>query len=244
MNKESLDIVRLERRAEEIPANLDCREAHESVIYGRKDLGVTERLLPSAAELVIVASDGRESRNTMAFSQCHHYTAEASLSFDTTSDPKVLPQPNSRQELSAGVTLSLRLDQPISFGESAVGDELEARLDTKRLGWACCCQRALCCSVGFAVLSSISSKPVSNLIGLQFFVAQTPGGRITFSTRLIGPRRAIEVVRVVGDNRGVESGVAGLDIEDSGTNTGIGTFWVRGKDLHSPAGFRTIWETR
>ena len=244
VNKESLDIVRLERRAEEIPTDLDCREAHESVIYDPIDLGVTERLLPSAAELVIVARDGSESRNTIAFSQCRHYTVEASLSFDTTSDPKRLSQPNSRQELPAGVTLPLRLEQPISFGESAVGDDVQARLDKAvRLG-------SMLLPKGTLVLGRIRrleqhfSKPVSNLIGLQFFAAQTPGGRIIFSARLIGPRAIEEVVRVVGDKRGVERGVGGIAIEDSGTSTGIGTFRVPARDRRLLRGFHTIWETR
>jgi hypothetical protein len=84
-SKESL--VRLEPRAEEIPADLDCREAHDPVTYGRINLGVSERLLPSAAKLVVVSRVGRESHNSIAFSSCRHYTA--SLSFDTTSDPTI-----------------------------------------------------------------------------------------------------------------------------------------------------------
>ena len=38
------------------------------------------------------------------------------------------------------------------------------------------------------------NKPVSNLIGLQFFAAQTLSGRIKFNTRLTGPRVTEEVV--------------------------------------------------
>src|SRR5262249_34059973 len=45
VNKESLDLVRLETRAEEIPYDLDCSKAHESVTYGRVRLGVSERVL-------------------------------------------------------------------------------------------------------------------------------------------------------------------------------------------------------
>src|SRR6266851_112153 len=80
VNKDSLDVVRLDTRAQEIPYDLDCSEAHESIAYGRIRLGVGERLLPSAAELSLVSRAGRESRNTIAFSKCRHYTAGTSLS--------------------------------------------------------------------------------------------------------------------------------------------------------------------
>ncbi len=54
----SLEIVRLETRAEEIPPDLDCREARQSVTYGRVRLGIDERMLPSEAELAVVSTYG------------------------------------------------------------------------------------------------------------------------------------------------------------------------------------------
>ena len=76
----SLDVVRLEWRAEEIPPELHCRSASQSVSYGRVRLGAGERLLPAAAELTIVTADGRESHNTVGFSRCRHYVADTRVS--------------------------------------------------------------------------------------------------------------------------------------------------------------------
>ena len=242
VNKESLDIVRLERRAEEIPTDIDCREAHDSILYGRMDLGVSQRLLPLAAELVIVARNGRESRNTIAFSQCRRYTAEASISFDTTSDRKLLSQPSS-QHLPAGVTLPLHLEQPISIGKSAVGDEVEARLDKAVRSGSLLLPKGTLLLGRIWRLEQHFTKPVYNLIGLQFFVAETPGARSTFNARLIGPRAIDQVVKVIGDKLEVESSVAGLNIEDDRMSTGIGTFRLPGKILRLQNGFRTIWKS-
>jgi hypothetical protein len=76
-DQESLDIIRLETHAEEIPSDLDCNEARQSVTYGRVRLGADERLLPSAAELAIVSRDGHESRNTIAFGKCRQYATSS-----------------------------------------------------------------------------------------------------------------------------------------------------------------------
>jgi hypothetical protein len=39
-------------------------------------------------------------------------------------------------------------------------------------------------------------------------------------------------------------GAEGLDIEDDGTSTGVGSFRVRGKELRLQRGFRTLWKTK
>jgi len=244
VSKESLDITHLERRDEEIPPDLDCREAHESVTYGRMRLGVSERLLPSTAEMAIVTHDGRESRNSVSFNGCRHYTAETSLSFSTTSETAIPAQPHPQPELPAGVALVLRLDQPISIAESAAGDQIVGRLDKSVTS------RSVSLPKGTRVLGRIRrleqhfSSPVSSLISLQFFAAELPGRRITFSAHLTGPRATPDVVKVVGDRLEMESGEMGLDIEDDGTSTGVGTFRVHGKEPRLRRGFRTLWKTQ
>jgi len=246
VNKDSLDLIRLDTRAEEIPTDLDCREAHESVSYGRVRLGVDERLLPSAAELVLVRRDGREGRNSVAFSGCRHYTTDTSISFNAAPDPETPALRRPRLELPAGVTLALRLEEPISTRESAAGDQIVALLD----------KAATTSSVplpkGTRVLGRIRrleqhfGKNVSTLIGLQFFAAETPNGRGTFSARLTGPRATPDVVKNAGldGTQEIVRGEAGLEIEDDGASTGVGSFRVRGKELHLPRGFRMLWKTQ
>ena len=39
-------------------------------------------------------------------------------------------------------------------------------------------------------------------------------------------------------------GNKGLDIEDDGVGSGVGTFRVYGKMLYLPRGFRTVWKTQ
>jgi hypothetical protein len=246
VDRESLDIVRLETRAEEIPSDLDCRDAHQSVAYGRVRLstGEGEHVLPSTAELSVASRDGHESRNAIAFSMCRQYTASSTLSFTTPPEIGAETRPQARRAMPADATLTLRLERTISAGESAAGDPIAARLD-KAVNAG-----TILLPKGTRVLGRIrrleqhlSSSP-SILVGLQFFAAQTPDGLVSFSARLMGPRATPEVSQVVNNRWEIVPGAAGLDIEDDGTNTGVGSFRIAGKELRVERGFRTVWKTK
>jgi hypothetical protein len=189
VDQESLDLIRLETRAEEIPPDLDCREVRESVTYGRLRLGVSERLLPFGAELALANREGGEGRNTIEFSKCRHYTAETSISYSTPADAAAPVRARPQLELPAGIALVLRLERPISIKESAAGDQIMARLDR-----AVRSDNVLLAK-GTRVLGRIRrlerhlSSPASIPVGLQFFAAEVPEGRITFRARYAaGPR--------------------------------------------------------
>jgi hypothetical protein len=245
VNQDSLDIVRLEHRAEDIPAELNLRDAHDSIDYGPARFGTSERLLPSATELVLVNHDGDESRNTITFSQCRHYTAVSSISFNSAVEPAIRLQQHPNSHLPAGVPLDLRLDQPIIIGSSAAGDELVARLDKAVKAGGVSLRKGTLVFGRIRRLEQHLTKPGSNLIGLQFFAAQTPREHITFSTKLTGPRAVEEVARIATQYKvEIMSAVVGLDIADDGTETGIGTFRIPAKQLRLPRGFHTVWETK
>lgn len=242
VDQESLDIMRLETRAEEIPSDLDCSEVRHSITYGRPGPG--ERVLPSAAELTIVSRDGRESRNTIAFSECRQYTASSSLSFTTPPDIVEPARPQSQRTLPADVVLVLRLERPIPVGDSAAGDQIVARLDNAVNS------PGILLPKGTRVLGRIRrleqhlSSPSSTLVGLQFFAAEAPDGPVLFSARLIGPRSTPGVTRVVNNQLEIQPGVAGLNIEDDGTRTGVGIFGIPGKELRVERGLRMLWKTQ
>jgi len=244
VSQESLDIVRLEMRAEEIPPDLDCRQAQHSVTYGRTRLGVSEWLIPSAAELLMVSREGRESRNSVAFSRCRHYATETSLSFDTAaaveSPARSSPQPN----LPAGVALNLRLEHPISIRESAAGDPIVARLDKPVTAGGLSLPKGTRVLGRIRRLEQYLSSPASIRIGLEFFAMEATGGRIPFTAFLTGPRATTYVDRANYGSPAIVMTGEGLNIEDDGMTTGIGSFRIDGKELHIPRGFRTFWKTR
>ena len=256
VDQESLDIARLDTRAEGIPPDLDCRDARQSVTYGRVRLGADQRrLLPSAAELTIITGDGRESRNTIAFSNCQQYTASSSLSFTAPQDITPVARPRPQRALPADVALVLRLEQPITVAESAAGDQIEARLDKVVKAGSVLLPKGTRVFGRIRRLEQHLSSPPSILVGLQFFAAEAPDELIAFSARLAGPRVTPRTIRAV--NGSLESvpgaggldiqdvpGVGGLDIQDDGARTGVGSFRVSGKQLRVGRGFRTLWKTQ
>jgi hypothetical protein len=245
VDHQSLDIVRLELRAEEIPPQLDCNDAHESVTYGRVRLGVNERLLPSVAELGLVTRDGRKSSNMIAFSRCHHYTAETTLSFAAPPDPAAPPQPpRPAPELPAGLNLVLRLEEPISIRESAVGDPIVASLDKAVTSGPVPLPKGTRILGRIRRLEQHFSSPASILVGLQFFAAELPDRRVKFSARLTGPRGTPDAINSTLGRQEIQRGVPGLDIEDDEAPAGIGRFRVQGKELRLQRGFRTYWKTQ
>jgi hypothetical protein len=65
-----------------------------------------------------------------------------------------------------------------------------------------------------------------------------------FSARLTGPRATPDVIQVLNNRLEIVRGAAGLDIENDGTMTGVGSFRVPGKELRVERGFRTLWKTQ
>jgi hypothetical protein len=244
VDREMLDLVRLETRAEDIPLDLDLREARDSVAYSRVRPDAGERLLPATAELVLVSRSGSESRNLVTFSNCRHYAAESSITFAGTSGP---PRPQiqvDQRPLPAGLKLSLLLDQAISTADSAAGDEIVALLEAQVVSGGVPLAKGTRVLGRIRRLEQYLSPIPYYVVGLQFFAAETPAGRIPFNARLTGPLPTPDRVSNPGATPRYEPGAKGLDIEDSGLLTGIGTFLVKDKNLSLPRGFRTQWETQ
>jgi hypothetical protein len=244
VDRESLDLVRLEMHAEEIPSDLDCREAHQSITYGRAGLVDGDGLLPSAAELAIVSRDGHESRNAIAFNNCRHYSAASTLSFTEPSDSAPPAKSGPQRALPADVELALRLEEPISITKSMAGDQIAARLDKAVHAGGVLLPKGTRVLGRIRRLEQHLSSPPSILVGLQFFAAEAPDGLVAFSARLTGPRASPDVIKVVNNRMESVPGTVGLNIEEDGRRPGLGSFRVPGKELRVERGFRTVWKTQ
>jgi hypothetical protein len=51
-------------------------------------------------------------------------------------------------------------------------------------------------------------------------------------------------MKLVNDDLEIVHGAPGLDIEDDGASTGVGSFRVLAKELNLQRGFRTLWKTQ
>lgn len=125
----TLDLVRLEVEADDIPPVLRIATARDSVEYARVSIGSERFLLPSMSELEMVDITGSASLNRTRFTRCRQYSGESRLVFDEPEEPAPASGgPQTTVVAAAGVKIDLALEQPLVFTEAAVGDPILARL--------------------------------------------------------------------------------------------------------------------
>jgi hypothetical protein len=131
VDAETLDLLRLEVRADEIPQELGLDRVMTSLEYARAMIGPLDSLLPKFSELTMVSLDGSESRNRTKLGDCRQYLADSKLSFDEppAADPVVVVAKSATApDLPRRLTMELSLDSEIALGTAAVGDPIRAVL--------------------------------------------------------------------------------------------------------------------
>lgn len=130
------DLIRLEVRADDIPAALGIPAEEEILDYQRVRLGEGDFLLPQRSEMRMESDDGSVSLNKTTFSACRQYSTESSLIFADPADASGLPAlapPNEVRDLPVGLKMDVHLVTPLLWTKSAVGDAVTAvvRRDVK-----------------------------------------------------------------------------------------------------------------
>ena len=124
---QSLDLIRLESRAGEIPRYIPVEEASTDVNYARMRIGAYNALLAQQADSHMLDTTRVESLNHIEFTHCHAYATRSDVRFDV--DPQEPPQsqppaspPISSSPDAAGhavpafLPIALQLTTPVSAG--------------------------------------------------------------------------------------------------------------------------------
>jgi hypothetical protein len=130
---ESADLVRMEMHTVEVPPPLKVAAVLKQVDYAGVVLGGQRFLVPASERLTTRFRSGEESVNEAEFRNCRAYGSESLLSFGEPPDSTAGEGPASRRqdfELPPGLSLTLRLDTAIEWGQAAVGDRIEATLQS------------------------------------------------------------------------------------------------------------------
>ena len=245
----SSDIMRLEIRTGQTPPPI--AGISESIHYGRARIGSADFLLPQDHELAVTGLDGNESRNLTGFTACRVYASESSISFDT--DHAAAPGPQAKLEelqIPPGISMELKLETPITFEESAVGDTITARLDHAIKASGLSIPKGAIVSGRIRSLEQYFEPEKYFLVSLEFSSVAFGDKRALFRARLVGPH--LQAERYL-DSSGMaqESGIAdpgslrsdnGFDIDDS--SPGSGAFRIRGGNLRLSRGLRMILQTQ
>jgi hypothetical protein len=126
----TLDVLKLEVAAENIPVKLGLREATGTVEFTRVRIGESEILLPKASESVMVTWMGDTSRNQMRFSDCREYTGKSTVAFgDTPREAAEAARAKQEIQLPRGLSIVVRLMDETSTDDMAIGDQVRAVLD-------------------------------------------------------------------------------------------------------------------
>ena len=250
VDRETLDLVRLEVVADEIPPVLGIDHAADSMEYRPVRIGEKEFVLPAASELLLRDADGSEYRNRTSFSRCRQYTGESVLSFAGPLE-EIAPGGGApalrRAALPPGLTVGLALETAIDSAQAAVGDAIEARVtgDVKKDGvvWLPKGARAR----GRITRLARRSSPVAHYeVGLRFDTVEFPAGSSDFPAVLDAVLTAggISTTQSAAGRLPALGGrrvaIAVLQPEDG---PGSGFLIVTGTRLQLPKGLQMTWRT-
>jgi len=81
VDPQTLDLVRIEEQAVDLPPMLLMRDLTTSIDYARTHIGSSDPLLPQSSETVVTDFYGVEKKNTIEFTGCREYSSESTIHF-------------------------------------------------------------------------------------------------------------------------------------------------------------------
>ncbi|MGH9672127.1 MAG: hypothetical protein ACRD44_03020 [Bryobacteraceae bacterium] len=196
VDKESMELIRLEVHADAIPDEVGLISTSDWIEYGRTRLGESEFLLPKSSEMIMIDRYGHETRNRTTFSRCRQYMAESRLV--TEAEPSVAApstQPGA-PALPLKTLLEISLESDFAPEKAAVGDSVRAVLDKPvKEG------ERIIAGKGAIVLGRVTrvekdSVPFPHyVVGLQFHALDAAGERLAFTATMEEAGPAAGLVR-------------------------------------------------
>jgi hypothetical protein len=239
---ETLELIRITSSADDIPPDLEVASTFTQVDYGKLQIADSDVLLPQRAEIRMASRFGDENRNVTMFSQCRKYVASSAVSFEPR--PEGVAAGKSRAiteiELPAGLFLEIALQTPIDSKTSAVGDLVEAKLQTNIIY-----EGKVLAPAGAVVrgrvrrLERLRGWDNVFLVGLEFNELEFPNFRARFQARLRDteqrPGLTWQLPAGTPYGGGYQTGLRELP--------NVSTFFVRRSRVELPQGFRMAWRT-
>jgi hypothetical protein len=123
------DLARLVVETDQLPPQARLCRARATIDYQYMLIGHGAFLIPRQSQLETLSPDGGETSSVTAFSNCHEYTAESTVSFDGQEPAgQERTSPQTTALLPPGLTLTLALLSPVDTNIAAAGDPVSARL--------------------------------------------------------------------------------------------------------------------
>ena len=255
---QSLDLIRLESRADEIPPYLPLEEASTNVNYARMRIGSYNALLAQQADLHMVDATGVEDFDRLEFTHCRAYSAESVIRFDRDAQepPKALPavsppisfaQDRASQSVPALLLITVQLTTSIS-DKDTVGTLIEGKVSGDVV-W----KGKILIPNGSIVRGRIRRLEryeggAAFIVGLEFTEMAVRGGgpllfyadllRIDKNPRIKPTRSERVLVRDAGRTQTKDETITLPELP------GVASFFVNGMTFTIPSSFRMVWRTR
>lgn len=249
VDRETLDLVRLEVAAAGIPPDLGLTEAVDVMEYSRVRIGDGMYTLPASSELLLKKSSNIESRNRIEFSRCRQFTGESRLTFGETplaEQPRTQPAA-AKKALPQAALFDLILETAIDSATSAVGDEVSARLESDiKKGGAVIIPKGARVTGRITRLARITEPAPHFAVRLNFFTLEFAQRQAEFTARLEavmvaggGSTYKTPALRVpYASNRGTF-----ILIADAPPSPGAADLVITGVRAELPRGLRLVFRT-
>ncbi|HUI54399.1 MAG TPA: polymer-forming cytoskeletal protein [Bryobacteraceae bacterium] len=252
---QSLDLIRLESAADEIPPFLLLQELRSSMNYARMRIGEYSALLAQQADTDMLKTTGEESYDRLEFTHCRAFTAESAIRFGTGADDGA-KQPAQDSDASVRGTASasipallkvtVRLASTITE-KDAVGTLIEGRVmgDVLRKGKVVIANDAVV--RGRIRRLERYQGGQDWIVGLEFTEVEASAGAVPFYGDLLQmdplpglrPTLSEQVpVNPAGQFQVTPETVTLPELP------GVASFFVHGKTFTLSSGVRMIWRTR
>lgn len=126
---ESLDVLRVEVRAHDIPPEVPATSAVTRTDYWRVRMGGRNVLLTRRSDFTLTHLNGEVSRNQIIFTNCREFHGETTITF--AGEPTVAvssPPPIEQALLPPGLRLTLALDTAVDPDKAIVGTPIRAHV--------------------------------------------------------------------------------------------------------------------
>ena len=267
---QSLDLIRMQLHADEIPPTLPLVDAITTIDYARMRIGAADVLMPQTGEMHLIQFSGEEDRNTVEFTHCRSFNTDSNISFTAanaptpvTSSAQPVPTRTALETVPGGLLVSLVLTTPIT-DQAPIGQMIEAKVSGSVQY-----KNQVLVPDGSVVRGRVrrlerNSQPESHfIVAVEFNEIQAGASLLRFYADLQNIDGPPEVERFLSYSSvsSHTSGVRGIS-PDSGhqydsvhsevTNKevrlvdlpGIGSFFVRGTHFSLPTGLKMTWKTR
>jgi VWFA-related protein len=251
----SLELVRMEVRAGDIPAAIGIERTETDIDYAPVRIGDSDILLPQAAKILVALPSGEVRRNDIQFSHCHEYFTESTIRFDMPDTTAARPaQQRQTVDLPAGLTVSIEMDTAVDSATAHIGDILRGHVtsDVRRKGKTIVPKGAIATGRVRGIERLRAPKSAVDLT-IEIAELEWENSRAQFYGELLPSAssrdRENASLSLPSINGGVPDAVAVAHAGDAAETVhapqipGTGVLHLTGKQLRIAAGFRMDWRT-